>query len=509
MPSARPRHAIDAALPAVVRSAFAEADYDRTLDMLSLVVPSSGVELLRARALVRMADYAAAERVLKGRFDASDQPIADALLVLCERASGKGHKKSFAGVLDAASAIGADVEAEVRYCAALAAWQDWDLRAAGDLLSSAPDTSNTTVRGMLEQLRGWIEVRKERYAAATEHFFASLIILRGAEIEDISGTSRAIHGLAVIASETIDLELWQRLRPYVDATRWTAGVRRQHFLTLTCARFAALLRGDLDEAWQRSNECVDLAPNARFAVIAQTNAGVVSSLVGDAFAARRHFDEAVRLIETESWKGADEEERIGLTNFAIEAASRYPSVARTSVTIYQSLTPKDDKGLALRHDRRLAAFEAMAAGRVCEAMADEAGAIIHYERSLRLWSALDYRMRAALVAKDLVRLGGERDFENDVALALLRAPDAWFGASERKGVEADFGAIERLSAAERNVLREILKGKSSREAAEALGRSPFTVNNHTRRIFDVFGVRSRGALIAEAAKIGLTPDRMA
>jgi DNA-binding CsgD family transcriptional regulator len=57
-------------------------------------------------------------------------------------------------------------------------------------------------------------------------------------------------------------------------------------------------------------------------------------------------------------------------------------------------------------------------------------------------------------------------------------------------------SIEALTPSERRVLDELLKGKSARDIGRALGNSPFTISNHTRRIFAAFGTNSRSEILA-------------
>jgi DNA-binding CsgD family transcriptional regulator len=56
--------------------------------------------------------------------------------------------------------------------------------------------------------------------------------------------------------------------------------------------------------------------------------------------------------------------------------------------------------------------------------------------------------------------------------------------------------IAQLSPAEKAVYDRILQGKSAIEIAKELRRSPFTVSNHTRKIFEAFGTQSRSKLLA-------------
>jgi DNA-binding NarL/FixJ family response regulator len=127
------------------------------------------------------------------------------------------------------------------------------------------------------------------------------------------------------------------------------------------------------------------------------------------------------------------------------------------------------------------------------------------ERSLDLWTRLGYRLRTALVADELRSVTGERRWAQIGLDALRNTPDAWLRASlERRSTEDD--PLGKLTPAERRVLSELCKGRKAREIAAGFGRSFNTINNHTRAIFAAFGVRSRSALVAECAKLGILDD---
>ncbi len=53
-----------------------------------------------------------------------------------------------------------------------------------------------------------------------------------------------------------------------------------------------------------------------------------------------------------------------------------------------------------------------------------------------------------------------------------------------------------LTPAQRLVLREMLKGGSAAEIADALDLSIFTVHNHSREIYRSFGVTNRTGVLA-------------
>jgi DNA-binding CsgD family transcriptional regulator len=509
----RPRARVASALDDAYR-AFYDAKYADALSALDHLADDAadGIEalLLRARASLRddrLTDaYEVALQAAERASSPSESVVAQSVLGAILRALQKPREAALAFERAAKERGQASPAArsEFAYYAAAAAWEDGELHAAETLVEEALPEADDVLLAMLIQLLGWIEVRRERYAAAADRFIEALEALGRAKQEDLRFRGRLVHGLAVIASETIDLKLAQRYEPYLVATRWTTGITRQHFNTVTAQRFLALLQGDLESAWFLSREAVTIAPTDAFRAIAETNGAVVSVLVGDAFAARAQLGSAWHALQGISWSHADEEERVALTNFAIEAVRLMPAEARSAVTLYRNITGAADARLALHGDRRLLAFEAMAAGRLSEALGKSKEAIANYERSRQLWVALDYRMRAALVAGDLLRLTGDQRYAHDVGVALARAPKAWF--RDAGGAHVSSPMLAQLTRAERTVLRHLLGGENIAAIATALGRSPYTVHNHTRRIFSAFKVRTRAALFVRCAEERISAD---
>ncbi len=60
-----------------------------------------------------------------------------------------------------------------------------------------------------------------------------------------------------------------------------------------------------------------------------------------------------------------------------------------------------------------------------------------------------------------------------------------------------------LSSREREIGRMIAKGYTNKTIAAVLDISSWTVDTHVRRIFAKLGVRSRGAMVARLAAVGL------
>ena len=66
-------------------------------------------------------------------------------------------------------------------------------------------------------------------------------------------------------------------------------------------------------------------------------------------------------------------------------------------------------------------------------------------------------------------------------------------------------ALERLTAREMDILRELAAGRGTGETAEVLGISPLTVQSHVKRILAKLGVHSKVEAVTLAWREGLAP----
>jgi len=178
------------------------------------------------------------------------------------------------------------------------------------------------------------------------------------------------------------------------------------------------------------------------------------------------------------------------------------------MTLYERTRPKGSAAgdlSAWEGDRRLEAYEAYARGKLAVAEGATQQGVAELERSLEAWTRLGYRLRIAITANVLRTVTGDRRFAQIALDALRNTPNAWLReALERRTSEDD--PLGQLTPAERRVLTELCKGRKAREIAATFDRSFNTINNHTRAIFSAFGVRSRAALVAECARLGILDD---
>jgi DNA-binding NarL/FixJ family response regulator len=65
-----------------------------------------------------------------------------------------------------------------------------------------------------------------------------------------------------------------------------------------------------------------------------------------------------------------------------------------------------------------------------------------------------------------------------------------------------------LRPAQLKVLAGLLRGDSAKAIAEELGRSQYTIINHTRTIFAAFRVHNRADVRRACARAGITPTTL-
>jgi len=491
--------------------AFRRAEYEQCKSFLRIceAAPrglSGRVQLLRAKLARIEGDletwYAASGAVEGFGASIADRMTAMALRAIAAKRLGKvvEMRHRFTEIQAVIETAGSADAAYAVYLLATDAWEDRDLVRAERLISD-----NVRSVGDPESLAllGWIEVRRERYRHAGIHFLTALTRLVASGEIDVRLQGRLVHAAAVVASETIDLRLGRRIRREYENMVWPESLRVEQFNAITCLRFLALLEGDVERAWMLSRAAVAIAPRPSYVAIGETNAAVASGLLGDSNAHRLQLGLAWGVLRTRKWSGIRAEERVALTNFMIEARCAFPSEARKALMMYRSFRAKADRSNALEDDRRITAFEAFAAAKVCEAFGQRSNAIQEYRRSLKIWNELAFGMRAALVALDLRRLTGDEGCQAILDAALERAPNAWFAQDAKR-----LSVPVYVWPAQREVLSRLLEGKSAKAIAVELERSSFTVTNHTRKLFASFGVHSRDELRARCAALGVTIETL-
>jgi DNA-binding CsgD family transcriptional regulator/tetratricopeptide (TPR) repeat protein len=493
-------------------AAYREADYDLCRGLIDGAVPIDRAErgafsLLRARSAHAQNDaeraYAAAAAALAELDDPQLRLLATILRGASAKALGK-TREARASFEEASRDIFRFPSADVgvaRHLLAVEALEGQDFVRA-DALARENIAAGTNEAQSLALL-GTIANKRERYAEAANYFASALRKFQASGDVDVRLEADIVSALAVVATETVDLRLVERVRKAYEKLAWTPSLAALRFRAVAALRLGALLEGDVPRAYFTSRDALGTARGSAQQALAEINAAVASRLLGDAAAERLQLRRGWEALRDERFEASDDEARLALLTFIAEAADSMPAEARKGMTLYRSSTPKS-AGAGLTVDRRFVALEAQAAARLADAGGDEETAIRFYEHAFSNWRALGFGARAALAALDLRRLTGDESYAAVVRSVLSRAPKAWFA----KQLRAPASPVDLLSPAERTVLGYLLGGDSAKTIAAKLDRSPFTISNHTRKIFQAFELNSRGKVIARCAELGITASKI-
>lgn len=468
--------------------------------------------VLRARALLRLdrPDEVAAslDRARKEAKGAEETALVQMLhgAALTRTNHRERGEKLLDDAFASASQDAAHLVPEVGYYRALSRWSSRRLDEAESIIESSLPRATDAVRARLLQLLGWIDVRRENYAAAAHQFTAALEALEKSRQSDLQLRARLLHALGIIAAETIDLRLGRFVRRHYETSAWTEDTRIERFYVLEYLTWLSLLEGETNRAWDERQLALSLTVNSGHHASALISAARIATIVGDRYAARRYLELAGALLLRGDQVDLDIDRRLVMLSFAAATPIANVEMAVKVMVLYDRTQPQHTEMLSFEGDRRLEAYELHARGKVELAQGRKQPGIDDLKRSFDLWTRLGYRMRAAIVADELCGSTGEGHWAQNGVDALRNAPNAWLRAPlERRGTADD--PLAKLTPAERRVLAELCKGKKSRDIAAGFGRSFNTINNHTRAVFAAFGVKSRAALVAECARLGILDDQ--
>lgn len=497
------------------RSAWNAGDYERILRVLSAArlerredrVAAAHMQARALLALDRPEEVAAVLRAGKEAKGAEETAIGTMLLGAALTRTDRREQGE--ALLDEAAAAAQKsaqkLVAEVAYYRALSRWSTHRLAEAEEIVDAALPAATDVARSRLLQLLGSIDVRRENYGAAAHEFTAALEELNKAKHADAKARARILFALVCIAAETIDLRLGRLARREYEKSPWTDDTRVERARLLAYLSWLSLLEGDVARAWDERQLGLALSADSAYHANALIDAAVVAGIVGDRFSERRYLELAGALLHGDQ-TNVNGDRRTAMLALVGTVPASTAETARKILTLYERTRPKADGDLSTwEGDRRLDAHEAYARGKLAVAEGATQQGVTELERSLEGWTRLGYRLRTAITANVLRSVTGDRRFAQIALDALRNTPNAWLRESlERRTGEDD--PLGQLTPAERRVLTELCKGRKAREIAATFDRSFNTINNHTRAIFSAFGVRSRAALVAECARLGILDD---
>jgi DNA-binding NarL/FixJ family response regulator len=352
------------------------------------------------------------------------------------------------------------------------------------------------------QLRGWIEVGRERYSAAIRHFDEALRAYAACGERDEWLRARILQAVSALSMETLDLPMLPQLEKQLP--RDAVGEAREPVFHATQnIGWLVMLSGRPLDALAYFEQARSVAATPALRSVASLNVATYHRLRNNTSAAAEYLALARTELAGQNWLEANVDERMTLLEYALEAYHLDPHTAAATLTRYLSHTKKLQGNLSFEDDARVEAIELMARG-VLEAIhRRRSSAVAALRDAGAIWARLGYRYREVLTDLLANDIDGDETWLRRAGRAAASAPKSWLRREiERRETRARTG-VASLTPAERRVMLAICEGKSSKQIAAEFGRSFHTIRNQTLKVYHAMGVRSRGELIVECSRLGI------
>lgn len=416
-----------------------------------------------------------------------------------------GDSESAHAQFDSAGALlspADELHSELIYQTAAALWIERHLETANATLEKLPPHVSRDLDLQARILKGAIASANENLHAQGAILLASLAQLRGTD-PNVYLYAMLVTQVAALAVELPSAELRDAANEHLSKVRWTPDIGDLHFHALRAVAWRHALDGDEFNAFRRLKEALSVTRSTAWRVAALADRAYLASALGEHRWAAQELRDAHELASTMDWASVAGEEKLALPVLAEMFARRDPSVAINYAAAFRNAGNNYPRVLSSHQDRRVDALEAYSLGKVQLELGeiDEARRLL--SRAWEIYDRLGIQWRAARAALALAEIGDER-WRERAERSLQAYPRSWL--LRKKSREADVRSstapqLERLTPAQRAVFNLLMNGRGTAQIAKELERSTFTVRNHIKAIFKVFGVTSRPALIVKASQL--------
>jgi DNA-binding CsgD family transcriptional regulator len=280
-------------------------------------------------------------------------------------------------------------------------------------------------------------------------------------------------------------------QPYAGAIYWNRTTRSaDHQLAVSPMQLEDIVQSERKEF-------------AHVKVVAACDRSYLARCIREQRWSRQELDVAEQAAEVVEWHATLGEERIGLLLMAELFAPLDSAKAAAFLARYRELG-EIKSPLHHRRDARLAAFAQYSTAVTEIALGNSRRGLVELRSALSVFERFGYDWRAARCLLVEHSVTGNPELLPIAAEKMRHYGQSWLAVELRALGERPRDVM--LWPQQQRVFEEVCRGKSTAEIAKSLGRSEHTINNQIKAVFKAFGVKSRSALLVEAARRGLLPS---
>lgn len=384
----------------------------------------------------------------------------------------------------------------------------WYQRAQLRLVQRQFDPKDADVEKLLAQsdpnsmflgrmIRAYMHAGAGDYAAQTADLRAAVQIATGHPGAcDLALLALQVHALLRLGLETGDVGAMQAGFDGFAWIPWTDDLQTDRFLCLRALGWSAFLRGEPAQAQWLFKDSKACASNDAWRVMAHVDRAYVARMNGNEPWATEELAAAHAIARTVDWPDFRGEERQALVMLATLFAPTDMARAQHYVSLYMQLGKEGiSPNVALANDRRAAAFEKYAMGRVQQVIGNDKLAVATLQEAYDIFSAAGYRFRAALTAFALFEVAGDaRWIECARADAEIYPNSALYRRLAQQPAEPVALPLRDLTPLQRQIVYALCEGQELGELSKRFSRSAFTLERHVDAIYRHFGLKNRAGL---------------
>jgi DNA-binding CsgD family transcriptional regulator len=307
------------------------------------------------------------------------------------------------------------------------------------------------------------------------------------------------HTLAVLARELYIPEAIPQIERQLLGP-WTDDFQPNLFQTLKALGWTKALQGDHFNAFRHLRQADEIAPSDAWRVVAACDRAYLARCFKEMRWSRQELDVAESLAAKIDWRSTNGEECVGLLLLAELFSAVDTAKAAMYLAQYRELG--DIKSpLHRRRDPRIVALENYSTGMTEIALGNTKRGLSELQEAFTVFEAFGYQWRAAQCLLAEYKVTRTAKLLDQATERLRNYRQSWLAEGLALADESPEQAA-KLPPMREKVLQEICKGKTTEQIATDLGKSKFTVMNHTQLLFKQFGVNNRTSLAAEALRLG-------
>jgi len=274
----------------------------------------------------------------------------------------------------------------------------------------------------------FIAARREQYDLQKFHTRLALDECDRAPIRDVVFEANLLSNLSLFSIDFGDDGYVSERLDRMPEFEWLAPQRYEIMRSLA---WSNALKGDYLGTFRFLRDAGEAANTIPRKMRATLDRAYFARQLKQDLTAREELDFAERLSARVDWNevASSEGELTALAFLSQQIASTLPVRARRLFLRYKMLKSKLPPNVLASGDRRAWAEELGVDAAISRAEGNESRAISLFLEAFEIWDSLGYRVRAALVARDLAALGAGNRFSAYLAKESSIHPRSWFAST--------------------------------------------------------------------------------